>query len=222
MKIAFHAGPRQRRPLALALQALLATGLALPAAFSWSAETARVSVTDAGMQGNSHSNFPAISADGRFVAFQSDADNLVGGDTNGTRDIFVRDRLLNPANTADLKVAQTVSANPVPKGATFRYTATVTNLGPGTAGNVVLTDLAPLHGKVRLPPTLTPSQGSCTKGPISLCRLGILNAGQQATVQVTFTAPQAGTVTNRVSVNAGPKDPAPLNNVVATGTTISP
>ena len=35
---------------------------------------------------------PSISADGRFVAFTSDATNLVPGDTNGTHDVFVRDR----------------------------------------------------------------------------------------------------------------------------------
>ena len=32
-----------------------------------------------------------ISADGRYVAFYSDASNLVAGDTNGTYDVFVKD-----------------------------------------------------------------------------------------------------------------------------------
>ena len=36
---------------------------------------------------------PSISADGRFVAFQSLASNLVPGDTNNVADIFVRDRV---------------------------------------------------------------------------------------------------------------------------------
>ena len=34
----------------------------------------------------------ALSADGRFVAFVSDASNLLSGDTNDFRDVFVRDR----------------------------------------------------------------------------------------------------------------------------------
>jgi len=38
------------------------------------------------------SQFAAVSQDGRFVAFQSDAVNLVNGDGNGFRDIFVKDR----------------------------------------------------------------------------------------------------------------------------------
>src|SRR5690606_12924703 len=37
------------------------------------------------------SSNPAISGDGSTVAFQSDATNIVGGDGNGARDIFVRD-----------------------------------------------------------------------------------------------------------------------------------
>ncbi len=54
--------------------------------------TTRVSVASDGSRGNSHSRFPAISADGRFVAFTSYADNLVPGDTNGRPDIFAHDQ----------------------------------------------------------------------------------------------------------------------------------
>ncbi len=56
--------------------------------------TLRVSVDSAGNQGNSASGVPSISADGRFVAFQSFANNLIAGDTNGGQDIFVRDTCL--------------------------------------------------------------------------------------------------------------------------------
>lgn len=44
-----------------------------------------------GVPGNSESGHPAISADGRFVAFQSRADNLVAGDLNGSSDVFIKD-----------------------------------------------------------------------------------------------------------------------------------
>ena len=54
--------------------------------------TTRVSVDSAGGQGNDSSNAPSISADGRYVAFYSYADNLVAGDTDGDTDVFVRDR----------------------------------------------------------------------------------------------------------------------------------
>jgi uncharacterized repeat protein (TIGR01451 family) len=60
--------------------------------------TERVSVGPKGVQGNGDSNFfgiataPAISDDGRYVAFKSDASNLVKGDRNQLTDVFVRDR----------------------------------------------------------------------------------------------------------------------------------
>src|SRR5207249_2543647 len=54
--------------------------------------TERVSVASDGTQGNNASSYPALSADGRLVAFQSDATNLVAGDTNGATDVFVHDR----------------------------------------------------------------------------------------------------------------------------------
>ena len=52
--------------------------------------TKRVSLDSAGREGDSVSFDPAISADGRYVAFESYATNLVASDTNGTRDVFRR------------------------------------------------------------------------------------------------------------------------------------
>ena len=48
----------------------------------------RVSVASDGTQSNADSWSPAISADGRYVAFSSYASNLVEGDTNGVTDFF--------------------------------------------------------------------------------------------------------------------------------------
>lgn len=62
-----------------------------------SGTTERVSVSSDGAEGLrvvSHSTpVPSISADGRFVAFDSYSPNLVAGDTNGTGDVFVHDRV---------------------------------------------------------------------------------------------------------------------------------
>jgi len=55
-------------------------------------KTRRISVSSRGAQANAGSHLPVISPGGRFVAFESDASNLVGGDHNGASDIFVRDR----------------------------------------------------------------------------------------------------------------------------------
>ena len=54
--------------------------------------SSRVSVASDGTQGDDESGDPSISADGRYVAFESRASNLVSGDTNGSRDIFVHNR----------------------------------------------------------------------------------------------------------------------------------
>lgn len=60
--------------------------------------TVRVSVSSSGAQANSSSAYPEISADGRFITFESVASNLVPGDTNGAdaayagKDVFVHDR----------------------------------------------------------------------------------------------------------------------------------
>jgi hypothetical protein len=55
-------------------------------------ETTRVTVATGGAQATGQSTADSISADGRYVSFQSHATNLVSGDTNGDVDIFVRDR----------------------------------------------------------------------------------------------------------------------------------
>ena len=58
--------------------------------------TQRVNLGPGGVQAiGGDSTSPSISADGRFVAFASNAANLVSNDTNGVQDVFVRDRLLN-------------------------------------------------------------------------------------------------------------------------------
>ncbi len=57
-----------------------------------SGQTARVNVPSAGGQANGGGGAPSLSADGRFVAFFSDATNLVPGDTNREFDVFLHDR----------------------------------------------------------------------------------------------------------------------------------
>jgi Tol biopolymer transport system component len=53
----------------------------------------RVSVSTTGAEADGGSVIGSISGDGRYVAFTSDATNLVPGDTNGVKDVFVRDRV---------------------------------------------------------------------------------------------------------------------------------
>ena len=57
--------------------------------------TQRISVASDGAQADQRSKQPSISADGRYVAFSSNAANLVKDDTNGVTDVFVRDLVKN-------------------------------------------------------------------------------------------------------------------------------
>lgn len=72
---------------------LLAGGMVLETANTYAGTTALVSVNNAGEEGNAESPYPrALSKNGRFVCFESFATNLVEGDTNGKKDIFIRDQ----------------------------------------------------------------------------------------------------------------------------------
>lgn len=54
--------------------------------------TRRVSVSSKGTQGNGEADDPSISANGRYVAFESQSTNLIGSDTNNEQDVFIHDR----------------------------------------------------------------------------------------------------------------------------------
>ena len=54
--------------------------------------TTRISVSDEDEEGDDESYAPSISPDGNFIAFQSNATNLVVGDTNDGTDVFLYDR----------------------------------------------------------------------------------------------------------------------------------
>ena len=85
------------------------------------ATTTLVSVSSDGTQSNDFSCNPAISADGRMVAFFSDGTNLVDGDNNAARDVFLHDRQTgvttrvsvrsNGAEANDLSAAPVLSAD---------------------------------------------------------------------------------------------------------------
>ena len=88
----------------------------------------RISVAADGTQANRGSAHPSLSADGRTVAFSSDASNLVPGDTNEMGDIFVKDlttgaviRAAHAAEAYDFHYNPTLSAD----GLTVAFLRTV-------------------------------------------------------------------------------------------------
>lgn len=175
------------------------------------ATTTRASVAGDGSQGDDHSQYAALSGDGRLIAFTSAATNLVAGDGNAADDVFIRDQWAQPGKRADLKLDLQALGTPVVKGEQFQYRATVTNNGPAAAGQVNLTLWNTGGDKLRLV-SATPSQGNCGQTAVGLCRLGSLASGGSATVLLTYKALKAGRVTQRASVTAAPKDTNLKNN----------
>ena len=64
--------------------------------------TERISVGSNGTQANGSSSFGSISGDGRYIAFESAATNLIANDTNGLNDIFVYDRVAKTTERVNL------------------------------------------------------------------------------------------------------------------------
>jgi Tol biopolymer transport system component len=67
--------------------------------------TRRISLSSSDVEANGASDFPTVSADGRFVAFQSQATNLVAGDGNLVSDVFLRDRQTNTTKRVSVSTA---------------------------------------------------------------------------------------------------------------------
>jgi Tol biopolymer transport system component len=103
--------------------------------------TLRLSLGANGGEGNGDSYAPSISADGRFVAFASEAGNLVEGDDNGVADIFVRN--VEAGSTVRVSVASDglqadgPSSLPAlsPDGRYVAFESLATNLVAGDSNN---------------------------------------------------------------------------------------
>ena len=98
--------------------------------------TEMVSVDSAGTEGDNYSTFGTISADGRYVAFESWSANLVAGDTNQMMDVFLRDCTAGTTELLSVDAAGTpgdgdsgfphLSAD----GTTVAFSSEATNLVP--------------------------------------------------------------------------------------------
>lgn len=152
----------------------------------------------------------AFSADQRFMAYL--------GWARQAGSIYLRDRERQPESRARVKVSLEEGPDPLPPGWAPSYTAVVTNNGPDSAPETLLTAW---FDPPRVPTSASPDQGVCTPGVITVCRLGEL--AKHGESRVTFTLPRLSAsttqVTAHVSVKAAPEDPSWLNNVARETTT---
>ena len=115
------------------------------------------------------------------------------------------DLLAVVAPNADLQVVKTGPAGVI-AGQNFTYTVTVTNSGPSSASNVVVSDPTPANL------TFVSNTGGCLS--TYPCSLGTLTAGQIVTITSTYsTAPTfSGSVSNTATVSSTTGDPNNTNN----------
>lgn len=103
-------------------------------------------------------------------------------------------------------------------GTNLTYTLTVSNAGPVTAAPATLVDTLPTAATLQ---SVTPSQGSCTTGPVLSCNLGNVTSGSSATVAIVLTPLTDGTLTNTATVSAPEADPNLANNTVVSNTAVT-
>lgn len=124
---------------------------------------------------------------------------------------------------ADLSVTILDAPDPVTVSDQLTYTATVSNAGPGAAADVVLTDAFNIG---ILDHTATPTQGTCSGGPVTTaaatCTLGTIAAGSSATVSIVIHPMATGTLTATAAVRSPTPDPNRANNTAAQTTTVNP
>jgi len=139
--------------------------------------TDRVSVSTAGAQANGTSTRPGIDAAGNMVVFDSDASNLVTGDTNQLMDVFVHTRSIHVTERVSVSSAElqgnnasygpTISAD----GRLVCLVSLASNLVPDDTNNVedifVRDLLAGTTERVSLSSGGEPANSSCTQAAIS-------------------------------------------------------
>ena len=124
----------------------------------------------------------------------------------------------NDEGTADVSITKTGPASTL-RDQDVTYTITVTNNGPSTASNVVVTDVLPA-GTTFV--SATPTQGSCSGTTTVTCTLGAIANGGTATITLVVSPPQSGTFTNTATVANTPEfDPTPNNNAGTVFTAVS-
>jgi len=188
---------------------LTATGL--PSGTSAMFNPANVSITDA----NSKTS---------MLTLNTSAGTPLGNTTinvNGQSNALMHSTQVNlnvvSASSADLSITETASPNPGQVNVNLAYRITVTNNGPATATNVVVTDTLPAGSTFV---SAVSTQGMCNgSGPIT-CNVGTLSLGGSAIVTITVLPTTQGQAINTASANAAESDFDTSNNSASVTTFI--
>ena len=185
--------------------------------------TSRASINNSGIEGNADSIHPAFSGDERYLAFASNATNLVSGDTNGVGDIFLRDTCFGASggcvpSTVRVSLADTGgesnSRAAYPKvsmhGRHVAFMTESSNLVTGDTNGVA--DLYIRDTCLGAPPGCTPTT----------IRASLTNAGAQAGVDGSVKSSLSDDGRYAAFESSGsayvPTDPSPTFNVLVRDT----
>lgn len=117
------------------------------------------------------------------------------------------------ANQGDLAVSESAAQPEISLGSNVTFVINVTNLGPGVAAGIVVTDALPVGLTFVYADA---SQGSWTNdNGVATCALGALSSGGAASCRITANASVAGIFKNSISVGAATLDPVSANNLAA-------
>ena len=108
---------------------------------------------------------------------------------------------------ADVSATETGAAT-VLAGSNISYTVSITNLGPATAANVLVSDTLPVNAIY----VSSNGRGVLNGGVVTWPTIASLGSGQMVAFQVIVTAPVSGSLTNVVSSTSTTSDPTAANN----------
>ncbi len=120
---------------------------------------------------------------------------------------------------ADLAILKTSSGGVVLPGQIVTYTIAITNGGPSTATNVIMSDNLPASVSYG---SASPSQGTCSGTSLVTCSLGVLNSGASAAVTLVVTPTIEGAVVNTATVTSAMADPNLANNASTVRIAVNP
>jgi uncharacterized protein (TIGR03437 family) len=131
----------------------------------------------------------------------------------GNSDAF----LAKIGSQSDVGLGLADSPDPVMVNQELTYTVSITNHGPDTAKEVVVTDTLPAGVTLK---TATASAGSCTGSATVTCALGDLVANAKATVTIIVAPKQTGTIRNSATVTTSTSDANAANNLATVETNV--